>query len=74
MFSQNVNIRIYTLHLCYNWPSTGKETSYVKDSNIFAKPKKEGKGLMNTKLRKLWVGTWGLFHYNYCYHGQCYYD
>lgn len=34
---------------------------------------KEGKGLMNTKLRKLWVGTWGLFH-NYCYHDQCYYD
>ena len=53
MFSKNINPRIYILHLCYNGQVLAKKNSYVKDSNICGKTIKKGKGLMNTKLRKL---------------------
>ena len=26
------------------------------------------------KIKKMLVGTWELFHYNYCYNDQCHYN
>ena len=57
MFSKNVNTRKYILHLCYNWPSTGKATSRIQ---TYLPNQKRRQGTNEHKIKTIVGGYMGV--------------